>query len=210
VRGCDVERELLDQPGEAWGLALRKIQDEAREGRCVDDRVFERAFQASTDEPRVERVVAVFDQHRPVREAQEGAAGIAKLRCADQHRPVDVVPPVRVRVDRRLAVDQRVEEGEWAVQLEALCADLEDQEWRVARALYVEGDELRVLQARLRAETRRVDGDLLPQHRLDRSARFEVDRLGAHLELVLASASARRAQPISSMVSPRSSTTAAP
>jgi hypothetical protein len=74
--------------------------------------VFERALQASTDEPRVEGVVAVLDQDGAVRETQEGAAGIAKLRRADQHRAVDVMPPVRVRIDRRLAVHQRVEEGE--------------------------------------------------------------------------------------------------
>ena len=129
MRWRDVECELLDQPGEAGGLALRKVQHEARQGRRVDDRVFERALQASTDEPGVERVVAVLDQHRAVRETQEGAAGIAKLRCADQHRAVDVVSPARVRVDRRLAVHQRVEEGERAVQLEALRADLQDQEW---------------------------------------------------------------------------------
>jgi hypothetical protein len=180
MSGRDVERELLDQLGEAWGLTFRKIHDEARQGRRVDDGVFERALQASTDEPRVEGVVAVLDQHRAVCESQEGAARIAKLGCADQHRAVDVVPPVRVRVDRRLAVDQGVEKGERAVQLEALRADLQDQEGRVAGALDVEGDELCVIQPCLRAETWRVDGDLLPQHRLDRSARFEVNRLSPH------------------------------
>jgi len=111
MRGRDIERKLLDQPGKAWGLALWKLQHEARQRRRVDDRVLERAFKASADQPRVERVVAVLDEHRAVGETQEGAAGIAKLRCADQHRAVDVVPPVRVRVDRRLAVHQRVEEG---------------------------------------------------------------------------------------------------
>jgi hypothetical protein len=180
MRGRDVERELLDQLGEARGLALRKIKDEARQGRRVDDRVLERALQAATDEPRVEGVVAVFDEYRAVGETQEGPARVAKLRCADQHRAVDVMPPVRVRVDRRLAVDQGVEEGERAVQREALCADLQDQEWRVARALDVEGDKLRVFQGCLRAETWRVDGDLLPEHWLDRSARFEINRLSPH------------------------------
>jgi hypothetical protein len=36
---------------------------------------------------------------------------------------------VRVRVDRRLAVDERVEERERAVEPEALSADLQDEEW---------------------------------------------------------------------------------
>ena len=180
MRGRDIERKLLDQPGKAWGLALWKLQHEARQRRRVDDRVLERAFKASADQPRVERVVAVLDEHRAVGETQEGPPGIAKLRCADQHRAVDVVPPVRVRVDRRLAVHQRVEEGERAVELEALRADLQDQEWRVACALDVQGDELRVVQAGLRAEPGRVDGDLFPQHGLDHSPRFEVDRFTPH------------------------------
>jgi hypothetical protein len=110
VRRRDVEREQLDKPGQAWGLAFRKVQNKARQGRRVDDRVFERALQASADEPRVEGVVAVLDEDSAVREAQERAAGVAKLRRADEHRAVDVVTPVRIRVDRGLAVDQRVEE----------------------------------------------------------------------------------------------------
>jgi hypothetical protein len=206
MSGRDVEREQLDQFREAWGLAFRKVQDQASQSRRVDDRVLERALQASTDEPRVERVVAVLNEHRAVRETKKRAAGVAKLWCSDQHRAIDVVPPVRVRVDRRLAVHQRVEEGERAIELEALRADLQDQEWRVARALDVEGDELRVIEARFRTEPRRVDGDLFPEHWLDRAARLEIHRLRAHR----ASARARRAQPISSIVNPRSSSTAPP
>ena len=69
MRGRDVEREQLDQFREAWSLAFRKVQDQASQGRRVDDRVLERALQASTDEPRVERVVAVLDEHGAVGEA---------------------------------------------------------------------------------------------------------------------------------------------
>jgi hypothetical protein len=72
--------------------------------------VLERAFQAPADEPRVERVVAVLDQHGTVSEPQEGTARVAKLGRADEHRAVDVVAPVGIRIDRRLAVDERVEE----------------------------------------------------------------------------------------------------
>jgi hypothetical protein len=210
MRRRDVQSQLLDKPGKARGLTLRKVQDEAREGRRVDDRVLERALQAATDKPRVERVMAVLDQHRAVRETKEGAAGVAKLRRADQHRAVDVVTPVRVRVDRRLAVHKRVEEGERTLEREALRADLQDQERRVARALDVQGDELRVIHGRLRAKAWRVDGNLFPQDRLDSPAGFEVKGLWAHLYSVLACARARRAQPISSMVNPRSNTTAPP
>jgi hypothetical protein len=151
MRGRDVERELLDKPRQPRCLALRKVQHESRERGRVDDRVLERALQPSADEPRVERVVAVLHQHSAVCEAQEGAAGIAKLRSANQHRAVDVVAPVCVRVDRRLAVDQRVKEGERAGELEALRADLQDQERRIARALDIERDELRLVEAGLRA-----------------------------------------------------------
>jgi hypothetical protein len=49
--------------------------------------------------------MAVLDEHRAVREMQEGAARVSKLRSADEHRTVDVVAPVGIRVDRRLAVD---------------------------------------------------------------------------------------------------------
>jgi hypothetical protein len=54
--------------------------------------------------------VAVLDQHGAVSETQKGTARVTKLRCSDQHRAVDVMAPVGVRVDRRLAIDQRVEE----------------------------------------------------------------------------------------------------
>jgi len=70
--------------------------------------------------------VAVLDQHGASGEPQEGPAGIAKLRRADEHGTIDVMAPVRVRVDRRLAVHQRVEERERAVEPESLGANLED------------------------------------------------------------------------------------
>ena len=85
MRGRDVEREQFHQLREAWGLAFRKVQDQASQGRRVDDRVLERALQASTDEPRVERVVAVLHEHRAVRETKKRAAGVAKLWCSNQH-----------------------------------------------------------------------------------------------------------------------------
>jgi hypothetical protein len=108
--GRDVQRELLDQPRESRSLSLRKLQHQPGQGGGVDDWVLERTFQAPTHQPRVKRVVAVLDQNRAMSEAQEGPAGVSKLRCADEHRTVDVVAPVGVWVNGRLAVDKRVEE----------------------------------------------------------------------------------------------------
>jgi hypothetical protein len=213
MRGRDVEGELLDEPRQARGLALGELQHEPRQGRGVDDRVLERALKASTDEPGVERVVAVLDQHSALSEAQEGSARVAKLWCADQHRAVDVMTPVRVRVDRRAAVHKRVEEGERAVEPEALRANLQDQKRCVSGGLDVQGDELRLIQDRLVSKLGCVHCDLFPRHELHGTARFEEERfhprgllVGAHR----ASARARRAQPISSLVTPRSRRTAPP
>jgi hypothetical protein len=69
VGGRNVERQLLDEFREAGGLAFGKVQHKPRQRRSVDDRVRERAFEASTNEPRIKSVVAVLDQHRALREA---------------------------------------------------------------------------------------------------------------------------------------------
>jgi hypothetical protein len=204
MRRSDVKGEFLNEPREARGLAFGKLQDEPRQGGGIDDRVLERALQSTTDQPRIEGVMTVLDQHGAMSETQEGAAGVAKLGCADEHRTVDVMAPVRVWVDRRLAVDERVKEGERAVEAEALRADLQDEERCVSGGLDVEGDELRLFEPGLGSEPGCVDGDLFPWHELHRTARFEKQGLGTHR----ANARARRAQAISSMVNPRNSTTA--
>ena len=69
MRGRDIEGKHLDQPRQARRLAFRKLEHHPGQGRGVDDRVLERAFEASTHEPRVERVVAVLDQDRRMSEA---------------------------------------------------------------------------------------------------------------------------------------------
>ncbi|HXC77460.1 MAG TPA: hypothetical protein VNU19_10445 [Candidatus Acidoferrum sp.] len=74
----------------------------------------QRAFQAATHQPAVEGIVAVLDQDSALGEPKERPAGITKLRRADQHRPVDVVALLGVGVDRRAAVDERVEKGQRA------------------------------------------------------------------------------------------------
>jgi len=180
VRRRHVQLEHLDEPGEAGGLSLGELEHQARQRGGVDDRVLERALEAPAHQPRVERVMAVLDEHGALSETQERTAGVAKLRRADEHRPVDVVAPVRVWVDRRLAVDERVEEGERAIQPEALGSDLQDEERRVAGGLDVQRDELRLVKWRLGLDLRGVDRDLLPWHGLHGSARLEVHRLSPH------------------------------
>jgi hypothetical protein len=188
-------------------LALGEVEHQAGERRRVDDRVLERAFKAAANQPRVERVMAVLDQDRAQGKAEERTARILELGGADQHRAVDVMALARVWVDRRAAIDEGVEEREWPAQLEALGADLQDQEGRVAGCLYVQGDELRVLERRLAADLWGVDRDLLPWDELGCAARLEVERFGAHQR---ASARARRAQAISSPFSARKRSTATP
>jgi hypothetical protein len=172
-----VEPKLLDQPGQAWGLAFGQLEHEPGQRRGVDDRMLQRAFEPSTDEPRVECVMAVLDEDGALRKPQECAPRIAELRRTDQHRAVDVVPLLRVGVDRSAAIDERVEERQRAGKLEPFGPQLEHEERRVARRLDVDGDELRVVEQRLRAELWRVDRDLLPWDGLGGPARLEEDRL---------------------------------
>ena len=66
--GRHVEAKLGDQAREPRRLSFRQLEDKARERGRVDDRVLERTLQPAPDEPRVEGVVAVLDQHRTLRE----------------------------------------------------------------------------------------------------------------------------------------------
>jgi hypothetical protein len=113
---------------------------------------------------------------------------------------------VGIRVDRRLTVHQGVKEGKRAVEPKALGADFQDQERCVSGGLDIQGHELRVVEAGQWAELGCVDGDLFPRHRLHGSTRFEEERFWVHRVC----ASARRAQSISSLVSPRRRRTAPP
>jgi hypothetical protein len=207
MRRRDVESELLDQASEAGRLTLRQVEDESGQRRGVDDRMLERAFQPAADEPRVERVVAVLDEHGALGEAEECSTCILELGRADQHRAIDVVALARVGIDRCAAVDQRVEERQRALEGEAFRADLEDEERRVSGRLDVERDELRIVELGPKSDFGRVDGDLFPRDQLRRPPRLQeqLTRCRAHL----ASASARRAQAISSPLSARSSKIAA-
>ncbi len=116
----DVEAKLGHKPLQARHLTLRKLHHQPRQRGGVDDRMLERALQATADEPRVEGVVAVLDKDRTLGEAQERAPRILEDRRADEHRAVDLMAPARIRIDGRAAVDERVEEGERLVESEAL------------------------------------------------------------------------------------------
>ncbi len=163
--------------------------------------MLERDLETAPDQPGVEGVVAVLDQHSAPRKPKECPAHVSELGRADQHGTIDLVAPARIRVDGSPAVHQRVEERERAVEPEPLGPDLEHEEGRIAGGLDVQGHELGVIQLRLRPELGRVDRNLRPGHRLDGAARLEQDRLLRHL----ASASALRANAISSAVTARSS-----
>jgi hypothetical protein len=201
----DIELQFLDQTRQAGSLALGKLQNQAPQRGRVDDRVLERAFEPATDEPGVECVMAVLDQHGTLRKAQESTPRVLELWRPDQHRPIDVMSSLRVGIDRRPAIDQCVEERQRPVEREPLSSQLEDQERSVAGRLDIESHELRIVKSCLRPDLGRVDCDLLPGHQISRAAGLEVQRLGAHR----ASARARRAHPISSPLSARSSSTAA-
>jgi hypothetical protein len=163
--------------------------------------MLERDLQTTPHQPGVEGVVAVLDQHGAPCKAKECLAHVSELRRADQHGAIDLVAPAGVWVDGSSAVNQRVEERERAVEPESLRPDLEDKERRIAGGLDVEGYELRVFERCVRSELGSIDRDLRPQHRLGGAARLEQDRLLRHL----ASASALRANAISSAVTARSS-----
>jgi len=136
----------------------------------------ERALEAATDEPGVEGVMAVLHQDGPLRKAQKCSPRVPELGCADEHRSLDVVTPTGIGIDGGAAVDERVEERQRPRQREPLGTDLQDKERRVARRLHVQGNELCVLESRAWPDLGRVDGDLLPRHRLDGAARLEENR----------------------------------
>ena len=161
--------------------------------------MLERAFEAASHEPGVKRIMAVLDQNRSVREAEEGPPRVPELGRADQHRAVDVVAPSRIWVDGGAAVDERIEERQRAIERKPLGPDLENEERRVARRFDVQRHELRVLELRAGSNLRRIDRYLLPWHRPSGTAGLEQDRSLAHR----ASAKALRAKAISSAVTAR-------
>lgn len=177
MRRSHIQSKLLHQAREPRRLPLGQLEHEPGKSRSVDDRMLQRALEPSANEPGVEGIVAVLDQDCAVRETQERPARVAELGSPDQHRPVDVMALLRIRIYWRPAIDEGVKEGQGARQLESLSAQLEHEERGVARRLDVDGDELRVFQQRLRTEFRRVNSYFLPGDKLCRPARLQEQRL---------------------------------
>jgi hypothetical protein len=163
VLGADVQLQRLHHPGQARGLATRQVEDQPGQRRGVDDRVLERPLEAAADQVGVEGVVAVLDQDRAPRKAQEGGPGIPEAGRADQHRAVDLVALLRVAVDGGAGLDQGVEEGERAREPEAFGADLDHQEGGVAGRLHVQGHVFRLVERGVRGDRRALRQQLREQ-----------------------------------------------
>jgi hypothetical protein len=206
MRRHHVESELLYQPGETRRLPFWQFEHEPGQRCGVDDRMLQRAFEPPSNQPGVEGVVAVLDENCAVGESKKRPAGVAELRCSDQHRTIDVVPLFGVGVDRGPAVDEGVEEGERPRKLESLRAKFEDEERRVTSRFHVDGDELCIVKERLRAQLRGIDRDLLPWNRLCGPSWLEKDWFRIHRDWAMA----LRAKRISSaLIALRSSTATA-
>ncbi len=126
--------------------------------------MLEGTLEATTDEPGVERVMAVLDEYCTMRKPKKCAARVPEFGRTDQHRAIDVVSSSRVGIDGRPAIDESVEERQCGVEGEPLGTKLEDQEWSVAGGLDIESDELRLLQGIQRPHLGRVHRYLLPRH----------------------------------------------
>jgi hypothetical protein len=58
-----IKTELLHQSGQTRRLPFRQLQHESRKRRRVDYRMLQWAFQPTANQPAVEGIVAVLDQH---------------------------------------------------------------------------------------------------------------------------------------------------
>lgn len=157
VGRLQVQLQLGHQADERRRLPGGQLEQCPAERRRVDDRVLERPPQAARDEPAVEGVVAVLDQHAALRELEEAEPGLAELGSAGKHAALDLVALSRVGIDGCARVDQGVEESQRAVEAEALGPDLEDEEGPVAGGLDVEGGVLGLVEGRLENDGGQVD-----------------------------------------------------
>jgi tryptophanyl-tRNA synthetase len=203
VDRLDLDLEQLHQPGQPGRLAARQVEHQAAEHGRVDDRVLEGSRESPTEDPGVEGVMAVLDQDRSPGEVEEGPPGVAELGCVDQHLALDEMPPLRVGVDRRPGMDQRVEQAQGPAQAEPLGADLEDQEGPVAGGLDVDRHELGLVQRGFRADGREVllSGWRLPGDQFGSATRLEAQgplfgfSHGLHRRSVRASTKIKRPMP---------------
>jgi hypothetical protein len=58
--------------------------------------------------------VAVLDEDGALGKTKECPAGVSKFRRPYQHGSIDVMALLRIRIDRRAAIDQRVEKRKGA------------------------------------------------------------------------------------------------
>jgi hypothetical protein len=164
VGRAGLDLQLLDHARQSRRLTGRQVEDQPRQGRGVDNRVLERRREAAAHQVGVEGVVAVLDEDGAAGEAEEGSPSLPEAGSADQHRAVDLVPGLRVAIDRRARFDQRVEQRQRLVEPEALRANLDHQERGVAGGLDVEGDVLSLFQPGLGRDRGELPGQLLEDH----------------------------------------------
>jgi hypothetical protein len=146
VDRLDLYLQRLHEAGQSGRLAGRQLEHQAPERRRVHHRVLERPGEPAAENPGVEGVVAVLDEHGSPGEVEEGPPRVTELWCVDEHLALDQVPPLGVRIDRRPGVDQGVEKAERPAQPEPLGADLEHEEGPVSSRLDVHRHELGLLQ----------------------------------------------------------------
>lgn len=123
--------DLGGEPGRVYVVRVQRSPDGAR------------------DQPGVERVGAVLDEHRPLHEAPEPLQNAAHRRCAVQCLTADAVNAPGVGVDAVVAVHERLEAEEMALQGERHRAELDQMMWRLSGRLAIEGDETKVVDQRV-------------------------------------------------------------
>ena len=80
-----VKAELLHQPRQPRRLTFGEVEHKPCQRRGVDDWMLEWTFEAATNQPRVERIVAVFDENSALGEAEERPSRVPELGRADEH-----------------------------------------------------------------------------------------------------------------------------
>ncbi|HEV2952963.1 MAG TPA: hypothetical protein VG015_02600 [Candidatus Dormibacteraeota bacterium] len=109
--------------------------------------------------------MAVFDQHRPLGEAEERLAGHPKLGCTDEHSTINEMAPPGVGVDRRATIDEGVELAQGAFQRKPLRSDLHDQEGAVSCGLDIQGHKFGFVERSERSHFRCGHPQGCPEHR---------------------------------------------
>ena len=136
--------QLGAQPLQADGVT--EVPELAGQTRGVDVVGVEVLARGAPDEPGVEGVGAVLDEHRPGGEAAEAVEHRVRRRGAGEAGAGDPVEPARVGVDPVAAVDQGLEGRDMPGQGEGDPAELDQPVRRLPGGLAVEGDEAQLLE----------------------------------------------------------------